>query len=173
MPTIALSQLSPELQAEAENVNKADHDEIFDYVDTFLDAEHLLSSFPNADVTFHAGENASGPIDDAAEETPSKSKKGRKSKGSASAVSAAAYPPPPYHLMIRRGVEGEGKSGGGRDSVVAVSYNRVNMGPYPEDRPPTNTVRYSDVQIEAIRSGMNQVSIAPACYSKPDSVGWL
>ena len=34
-------------------------------------------------------------------------------------------------------------------------YKPLNPGPYPEDQPPQNKVRFTPVQIEAVRSGMN------------------
>ena len=42
-------------------------------------------------------------------------------------------------------------------SVEVRGHKYVNPGPYPEDRRPTNTVRFTATQINAIRSATNQV----------------
>lgn len=39
--------------------------------------------------------------------------------------------------------------------LIVKGYVKSNRGPYPEDIPPTNTIRYTARQIEAIRSGTN------------------
>ena len=64
---------------------------------------------------------------------------------------------PPYRLLTSRGV------GGARDSVLCVGYRPGLKGPYPEDAAPLNTVRFSAVQVEAIRSGINKVSVRAVC----------
>ena len=46
-----------------------------------------------------------------------------------------------------------------RDIVLVTSYETPGLGPYPEDIPPMNRVRFTPTQIEAIRSGMNKVCI--------------
>lgn len=44
------------------------------------------------------------------------------------------------------------------EDVIVTHYDPPNPGPYPEDQPPKNKVRFTPVQIEAVRSGMNPVS---------------
>lgn len=144
MPSVSLSQLSPEVVATVASIKHElgesadDYDEIFDYVDTFTSADHVTASFPNADVTFRSDGNS---VSD-----PSAKKKSKASiKENASAVA------PPYLLFIKRGVEGA------RDQIDCVGYKQLNKGPYLDDTPPVNTVRFSDIQVEAIRSGINKV----------------
>ena len=43
------------------------------------------------------------------------------------------------------------------EDVVVTHYDPPNPGPYTEDQPPKNKVRFTPVQIEAVRSGMNPV----------------
>ena len=39
--------------------------------------------------------------------------------------------------------------------MKASAYSLPNMGPYPECKPRENSVRFTPVQVEAIRSGVN------------------
>lgn len=41
--------------------------------------------------------------------------------------------------------------------VTISSYKQINQGPYPEDQPPRNSVRFTSTQVSAIRSGVNTV----------------
>jgi intron-binding protein aquarius len=155
------------------------HDEVFDYVDTFLSAEHVRQSFPGADISFvqekaAAPEPASEP-EPAAVPVPApvqggsakKGKKGAAKKtptktptksspapaAAADGSSASADVSPPYRVMVKRPAAG---ASGEKESVVCVGYRPPNKGPYPEDTPPVNTVRFSALQVEAVRSGMNR-----------------
>lgn len=92
----------------------SEEDEIDDYRDTFLDYQHLIDSFPDADVTFSDAEGKAINI----------TKK------------EASVPQPPFKLYIRRS---SGKEG--RDQIRAVSYTSINMGPFVQDIRPKNTVR--------------------------------
>ncbi|CAN0422455.1 unnamed protein product, partial [Scytosiphon promiscuus] len=42
-----------------------------------------------------------------------------------------------------------------RELVTVTPYKLPNPGPYPQDVPKKNKVRFTPVQMEAIRSGMN------------------
>lgn len=164
--------------------------EDMDYRDTFLDAVHVMGSFPEALVVFEGHELDNGAavstetepqVEIAQVEVPPMSASKRKGKGkgkvntkdstspdpisasaekvttptktsSSAAVIPADLPPPPYRLRIVRGENGT------QDKVVVSRYAAVNMGPYPEDAPPKNTVKFTPVQIEAVRSGMNEVT---------------
>jgi intron-binding protein aquarius len=90
--------------------------EIADYRDTFLNYQHLIDSFPDADVSFSDDTGNAIKID-------SKKK-------------SPVYPQPPFKLYIKR------RSGdGGRDQIRAVPYTSINMGPFIQDIRPKNTVR--------------------------------
>jgi len=93
-------------------------DEI-DFRDTFLDQDHILESFPDA-------EDIDIPED---LERPFKLKFEK-----ASSVEAGKRPP---------------------DIITASAYKVLNMGPYPECKPRENNIRFTPMQVEAIRSGVN------------------
>ena len=61
-------------------------------------------------------------------------------------IAGEAYPALTFDFK-----EGEG----GKEVVVAHPYRAPNPGPYPMDHPEKNKVRFTPVQVEAIRSGMN------------------
>lgn len=65
-------------------------------------------------------------------------------------------PPPPYRLQISRTVN-DAVTDTVNDAIVVEHYDDVNLGPFPEDIPPRNRVRFTPAQVEAIRSGMNKV----------------
>jgi len=90
-----------------------------DFRDTFLDEDHILESFPDAD-----------DID-----VPEELQR-------------------PFRLKFEKVGEGEaGKKPPER--IVASAYTLPNMGPYPECKPRENKIRFTPVQVEAIRSGAN------------------
>lgn len=165
-------QLSAEVTATAGRVQAQsqgsghDHDEIFDYKDTFVSADHVRESFPNADLIFVRDVpgneiTAEDRVADEGANGKGGAKQGKKSKSPAKAAAAAAIDSevsPPYRLLTKRGADGA------RDSVVCVGYRPGLKGPYPEDAVPLNTVRFSGLQVEAIRSGMNKVSVETVVF---------
>lgn len=134
--------------------------------DTFLDAQHIIDSFPQYDVTFVIP----GPD----------GKTGSKHISSRSeGFDTSSLPAPPYKVTYpsdqqqlqpapgstKRGPDGElsvgagaeGGSGEQQDSrpvLLVEGYRAINMGPYPEDRPKENSVRFTPVQVEAIGAGV-------------------
>jgi len=113
--------------------------ESYDYGDTFLDAEHLVQSFPEAaEIVF---ETSSENI------------------AVSASTNLAELPPPPYQLTISR----HDKTAAG-DHVRVKSYVPGSPGPYPDDVPPQNTVRFTPTQVDAIRAGVNPVSPSPESY---------
>jgi intron-binding protein aquarius len=135
--------------------------------DTFLDAQHLIDSFPQYDVTFSSSSSGSSSI----------------STGSGQ-YDVAALPPPPYKVTFpadqqqlksapgstKRGADAKAttdvaaataddssssSSGSGSRPVLLVEHYRpINMGPYPEDKPKGNEVRFTSVQVEAVAAGV-------------------
>jgi len=90
-----------------------------DFRDTFLDSDHILESFPDAEDL----------------DIPDELQR-------------------PFKLTFERTGQTEpGKPPAER--VVASAYTLPNMGPYPECKPRENKVRFTPVQVEAIRSGIN------------------
>ncbi|KAI8149758.1 hypothetical protein BJV82DRAFT_663038 [Fennellomyces sp. T-0311] len=101
--------------------------------DTFLDWDHLTESFPGQQVEpaegFKAPVHPPYVISFAEEQVEEKPKK--KSKKNAAA---------PKETLER---------------LEVSTYKVPNMGPYPQDIPKQNSVRFTPVQVDAIRSGMN------------------
>jgi intron-binding protein aquarius len=134
-------------------------EEIVDYGDTFLDAQHVIDSFPHSQVVFAAGNTADLPpppyrltvtpaiaaaasavaedsSEPAQDTTPSK-KGSKRSKSSSSAKSKA-----PSAVVDK-------------ETITVYPYPRSSRGPYPEDAVLLNKVRFTPTQLEAIRSGTN------------------
>lgn len=143
--------------------------------DTFLDAQHIIDSFPQYDVTFVV------PSDPQPGSGSSSSSKHVSSRSSGFDVST--LPAPPYKVTYpsdqqqlqpapgstKRGPDGEmtvgtsaaaadgGSSAQQQDSrpvLLVEAYRPINMGPYPEDKPKDNLVRFTPVQVEAVGAGV-------------------
>mmetsp|Transcript_116029 Transcript_116029/g.248051 ORF Transcript_116029/g.248051 Transcript_116029/m.248051 type:complete len:1554 (+) Transcript_116029:41-4702(+) len=90
-----------------------------DFRDTFIDQDHILESFPEAE-----------DID-----IPDELQR-------------------PFRLQFEKTGQAEaGKRP--QEKVLASAYTLPNMGPYPECKPRENKIRFTPVQVEAIRSGVN------------------
>ncbi|CAJ1439094.1 unnamed protein product, partial [Effrenium voratum] len=89
-----------------------------DFRDTFLDDDHILESFPDAE-----------DID-----VPDNLQR-------------------PFRLSFEKVRDEPGKRP--IERVKASAYTLPNMGPYPECKPRENFIRFTPVQVEAIRSGVN------------------
>jgi intron-binding protein aquarius len=152
--------------------------EHYDYRDTFLDAQHLLDSFPTAqsvefisadgkkvvtngtnnlppppymvDITAAAPAAATAAAGLVVEPAAKKGKKAapKATKAAKTTAAASAAPSTP--------VDGSSTSTGPR--LVVTAYESSTRGPYPADQCPTNTMRFTPTQVEAIRSGLNPVS---------------
>lgn len=127
----------------------------------------MVDSFPQYDVTFvvHSSSSSSSTISTASGQ-----------------YEVAALPPPPYKVTFpadqqqlqpaagstKRGADAktaigavagssapDGSTGSTSRPVLLVEhYKPVNMGPYPEDKPKGNEVRFTAVQVEAVVSGV-------------------
>eukprot|EP01041_Mallomonas_annulata_P008643 gene8643-17828_t len=123
--------------ASANYRNISNRNEDMDYYDTFLDGSHLFESFPNTNITFHTPTGDIIPMKNTA---------------------TTDMPTPPYRIQITGSSKNDtddGVSTNVKDQLTVMPYHAINMGPYPEDQRPTNSVRFTPVQIEAIRSGLN------------------
>eukprot|EP00931_Biecheleriopsis_adriatica_P007527 TRINITY_DN1087_c1_g1_i1.p1 TRINITY_DN1087_c1_g1~~TRINITY_DN1087_c1_g1_i1.p1 ORF type:complete len:1622 (+),score=458.96 TRINITY_DN1087_c1_g1_i1:58-4923(+) len=90
-----------------------------DFRDTFIDEDHILESFPDAEDI----------------EVPEELQR-------------------PFRLKFEKAGDAEpGKRP--PETIVASAYTLPNMGPYPECKPRENKIRFTPVQVEAIRSGVN------------------
>jgi intron-binding protein aquarius len=101
-----------------------------DYTDTFLDAAHLVESFPDAKVSFQL--------------TP----QGKSISLSQKKIPAATQAQlcAPFRLRIRRPAAAASTSSSSsspaKDEITATPYTQRNMGPFPQDKRPSNTIRY-------------------------------
>lgn len=128
-----------------------------DFQDTFLDIEHLKESFGgkyHVEVKPAAGETEPRP--------PFK----------VTFPSFAETSSPAGEERVKEGDDDAGRTSGGKKgkrkagqeepeapvsslpTIVAESYLPPDPGPYPQDAPPLNTVRFTPVQTEAILSGV-------------------
>lgn len=107
-------------------------------------ADHLRESFPGWEVEFRNGSRSDKlerpfritfpPLKEEAED-PS-SKKGKRKAGEAVAA------------------EGEAAAAQAERRIVVESYTPMDPGPYPQDLPPQNRVRFTPVQTQAIMAGV-------------------
>jgi len=95
-----------------------------DFRDTFLDEDHILESFPDAE-DIDVPEDLKRPF----------KLKFEAVKGTGGASTLSSKRP--------------------QERVIASAYTLPNMGPYPECMPRENSIRFTPVQVEAIRSGVN------------------
>ena len=141
----------------------------YDFYDTFLDMAHVQEAFPHATVRLADG---------------------------ATPKEGAPPPPPPYRVVIppevprcpgsatdAAGAAGAGGGAGGgeggdgdaaaaRPVVVVHPYTPEQAGPYPEDVPRMNPIRFTPMQVEALRSAMNPgltVVVGPPGTGKTDT----
>ena len=120
--------------------------------DTFLDADHVRESFPGhrVEVVNNSGQptpvrpfRVTFPDPPAAADDTATPRPGGKRKAADGAANGAAD-----------GAEQNGAKAAPEQPVVRVeSYKPPDPGPYPQDEPPQNTVRFTPVQVEAIRAG--------------------
>lgn len=103
-----------------------------DFKDTFLNADHVRASFPDAKVVF---EGADGKV--------------LKEKN----------PPPPYRVVFEKGKNNgkPNKCWAEEGEVVHIQpYVPANPGPYPQNQPKKNAIAFTPVQTKAIRAGLNK-----------------
>ncbi|CAG8678431.1 9133_t:CDS:10, partial [Funneliformis caledonium] len=107
-----------------------------DFRDTFLNYEHLVESFPGKDIL--PAEGFKAPI------------------------------PPPYILQFSENIQiskkrkvddseniNPSQSNVNPDQILVKTYSLPNMGPYPFNQPKKNVIKFTPVQVEAIKAGTN------------------
>jgi intron-binding protein aquarius len=120
---------------------------LFDFKDTFVDSDHIKEAYASPE----EGEVGKGlkfeirmmkDLDGDAEYV----------EGSGS---DDVCPQPPYMLTFKQDLEAQTTHGAkGVETVTVYPYRLPNMGPYPANQPKKNCVRFTPVQMEAVRSGM-------------------
>ncbi|KIW94604.1 uncharacterized protein Z519_04580 [Cladophialophora bantiana CBS 173.52] len=127
----------------------SNHIDSIDYLDTFLDWQHLLDSFPGKTVETGAGQSA--PLN-----PPYVLQR-----------ATNALDEPPTNPKKRRRDQMEQDS----STVKVLTYKSRNTGPYPMDIPRKNSVRFTPKQVEAIISGTQPgltVVVGPPGTGKTD-----
>ncbi|KAF9115052.1 hypothetical protein BGX27_009079 [Mortierella sp. AM989] len=113
-----------------------------DFRDTFLDLDHLKESFPGMNIRAKDGDEAALAVPfvvnfpEAPEAATSEAKK-RKGTGKSK--------------KEKPNQEQEQS----QEELIVSTYKTPNMGPYPEDVPNRNQVRFTPTQVEAIKAGTN------------------
>ncbi|CAG8640369.1 3664_t:CDS:10, partial [Ambispora leptoticha] len=108
-----------------------------DFRDTFLDFDHLKESFPNMKIVPAEGhkKSISPPyilqFPESSDSQPTKKRKAGKEN------------------------ETPKKSKAKENQIIVRTYTMPNMGPYPFNQPRKNTIRFTPIQVEAIRAGTN------------------
>eukprot|EP00595_Chromulina_sp_UTEXLB2642_P003202 CAMPEP_0196767580 /NCGR_PEP_ID=MMETSP1095-20130614/41759_1 /TAXON_ID=96789 ORGANISM="Chromulina nebulosa, Strain UTEXLB2642" /NCGR_SAMPLE_ID=MMETSP1095 /ASSEMBLY_ACC=CAM_ASM_000446 /LENGTH=446 /DNA_ID=CAMNT_0042136037 /DNA_START=1831 /DNA_END=3168 /DNA_ORIENTATION=+ len=142
--------------------SSSDFDEIYDYCDTFLDALHIVESFPDTEKFLFGNLKL---INGLCEEDSIQSAESNDIYENFKYDHVENLPAPPYKVYIKR-------ESNNKDIIKVLHYDRPNRGPYPDDKPLFNNVRFTSHQIEAIRSGMNPgltVIVGPPGTGKTDT----
>ncbi|KAK1287098.1 putative RNA helicase SDE3 [Acorus calamus] len=125
----------------AQWINMPDLLEKVDFKDTFLDADHLKESFPDFQISFV---NPDGSED--------------------------LHPKPPFRIRLPKTLKGDTHALPGnkksendmgtadkisiQEKLVVEPYVPADPGPYPQDKPKQNSVRFTSTQVGAIISGI-------------------
>ncbi|KAL6878408.1 hypothetical protein ACP4OV_012578 [Aristida adscensionis] len=125
----------------AQWINMENTLEVIDFKDTFIDADHVQQSFPDYQVTFI---NSDG-TENLHPSPPFKIKMSKKMKESSHAL--------PGNVSSKNN---DNMTDGGfpKEKLVVESYIPADPGPYPQDKPKQNSVRFTPTQIGAIISGV-------------------
>lgn len=124
--------------ASAHYTNMPNRLTVNNFCDTFLDWNHLKESFVDKNIQIAQGESEplNPPytvrlLDDPMDEDDKPTKKSKKSKKAAAPIGAK------------------------KETYEVSSYEVPSKGPYYEDIPKKNSIRFTPVQVESIHSGMN------------------
>ncbi|XP_059437820.1 uncharacterized protein LOC132170745 [Corylus avellana] len=129
----------------AQWTNMPDLLEMVDFKDTFLDADHLKESFPDYQVCF-INSDGNGNLHP---RPPFRIRLPRMLKGGSNALpgnKTSAFDSANGVNMVDDGCE--------KEKLVVEAYTPPDPGPYPQDQPKQNTVRFTATQIGAIISGI-------------------
>ncbi|KAE9595341.1 putative intron-binding protein aquarius [Lupinus albus] len=129
----------------AQWTNMPDLLETVDFKDTFIDADHLKGSFVDYEVSFV---NPDG-TENLNPRPPFKIKLPRMLKGSAGALNGSA-------VSTAGAVNGISVVDGNhqKERLIIETYTPPDPGPYPQDQPKQNSVKFTSTQVEAIISGI-------------------
>ncbi|AQL04819.1 Cullin-associated NEDD8-dissociated protein 1 [Zea mays] len=129
----------------AQWMNMPDLLEVIDFKDTFLDANHVQQSFPDYQVTFI---NSDG-TKNLHPSPPFKIRVSKKMRESSHAL--------PGNMNSNLTVKSRNNMADGepqKEKLIVETYIPADPGPYPQDKPKQNSVRFTPTQIGAIISGI-------------------
>nr|POE51334.1 intron-binding protein aquarius [Quercus suber] len=123
----------------AQWTNMPDLLEIVDFKDTFLDADHLKDSFPDYQVCFINPDGRENLLP----MPPFRIRLPKMQKGGS-------------HALTGNKISGVDSADGVNmeDTLIVEAYTPPDPGPYPQDQPKQNSVRFTPTQIGAIISGI-------------------
>ncbi|OIW01887.1 hypothetical protein TanjilG_31069 [Lupinus angustifolius] len=129
----------------AQWTNMPDLLETVDFKDTFIDADNLKASFVDYEVSFV---NPDG-TENLNPRPPFKIKLPRMLKGSGGALNGST-------VSTAGAVNGISMIDGNhqKERLIIETYTPPDPGPYPQDQPKQNSVRFTSTQVEAIISGI-------------------
>ncbi|KAG0550887.1 hypothetical protein BDA96_01G376300 [Sorghum bicolor] len=128
----------------AQWMNMPDLLEVIDFKDTFLDASHVQQSFPDYQVTFI---NSDG-TENLHPSPPFKIRLSKKMRESSHALPGNVN----SNLTVKSNNIADGEPQ--KEKLIVESYIPADPGPYPQDKPKQNSVRFTPTQIGAIISGI-------------------
>lgn len=117
---------------------------VIDFKDTFLNAQHLRDSFEGYDVIFKSANKTEveSPLPPYRVTFPKSFMTPPKASSSKKRVLASeTWVDNPHDSAVK-------------DKILVEAYVPPDPGPYPQDKPKQNTVRFTPVQIKAIVSGV-------------------
>eukprot|EP00803_Ostreobium_quekettii_P001943 evm.model.scf_2381.2 EVM.evm.TU.scf_2381.2 scf_2381:10191-21993(-) len=129
--------------ASASYKNMEDQLRQVDFKDTFLNAAHVVESFPFFSVEF-------------------KDSDGEASKD----------PEPPFRITFPDAKPSDAGDPAEQATLLVEPYTPPDPGPYPQDKPAINSVRFTPLQVEAIRSGVEHgltMVVGPPGTGKTDT----
>ncbi|XP_058724177.1 uncharacterized protein LOC131595734 isoform X2 [Vicia villosa] len=129
----------------AQWTNMPDLLETVDFKDTFLDADHLKESFVDYEVTFVN----SNRLEDLNPTPPFKIKLPRTLKGSNGVLPGSALSTSGAANNVNMVDANHHK-----ETLTVETYTPPDPGPYPQDQPKQNSVRFTSTQVQAIISGI-------------------
>ncbi|GFR52139.1 hypothetical protein Agub_g14654, partial [Astrephomene gubernaculifera] len=126
-----------------------------DFKDTFLDADHVVEAFPQFKVSFvnrSGGPKPVPPFRVTFPTEPPAATGPEDAPATSSGAAAAAADTAPSSSSAPAATPAPASPAPGE--LLVESYVPPNPGPYPQDQPRRNAVRFTPVQVEAIASGV-------------------
>ena len=124
-----------------------------DFKDTFLDADHVREAFPGWSVQFH-NRSRSAVLERPFRITFPPLSEEQEAAEAAEAAEGATGGKRKATATAADGDQQQQEAQAARRTLVVESYTPVDPGPYPQDLPPQNAVRFTPVQTQAIMAGV-------------------